>query len=91
MARMVRCVVLKKEAEGLEYVPVPGELGRKLYDNVSKEGWEQWTRLQTMIINEYRLNLADERAQKILMEKLEEFFYGQGVEPPQGYVPPEKE
>jgi Fe-S cluster biosynthesis and repair protein YggX len=91
MARMVRCVVLKKEAEGLDYVPVPGELGRKIYDSVSKEAWDQWTRLQTMLINEYRLNLADERAQRILMEKLEEFFYGQGIEPPPDYVPPEKE
>lgn len=90
MARMVSCVVLKKEAEGLEFPPVPGELGRKIYENVSKEAWAQWTALQTMLINEYRLNLADERAQKLLMEKMEEFFYGQGLEPPPDYVPPEE-
>lgn len=90
MARMVSCVVLKKEAEGLEYPPVPGELGQKIYENVSREAWEQWTALQTMLINEYRLNLADERAQKLLMEKMEEFFYGQGLQPPPDYVPPEE-
>jgi Fe-S cluster biosynthesis and repair protein YggX len=90
MARMVSCVVLKKEAEGLDYPPVPGELGQKIYDSVSKEAWEQWTALQTMLINEYRLNLADERAQKLLMEKMEEFFYGQGLAPPPDYVPPEE-
>jgi Fe-S cluster biosynthesis and repair protein YggX len=87
---MVHCVVLKKEAEGLDFPPVPGELGQRLYDNVSKAAWEQWTQLQTMLINEYRLNLADERAQKLLMEKMEEFFYGQGLEPPPDYVPPER-
>lgn len=90
MARTVQCVMLKKEAPGLEYPPVPGELGQKIYDQVSQEAWEQWTAQQTMLINEYRLNLADERAQKLLMEKLEEFFYGGGVEPPPDYVPPAK-
>jgi Fe-S cluster biosynthesis and repair protein YggX len=91
MPRTVQCVLLKKEAEGLDYPPVPGELGKKIYENVSREGWDQWTQLQTMLINEYRLNLADERAQKLLMEKLEEFFYGQGLEPPPDFVPPSKE
>jgi Fe-S cluster biosynthesis and repair protein YggX len=91
MARKVMCAILKKEAEGLDYPPVPGELGRKLYETVSKEAWAQWTARQTMLINEYRLNLADERAQKLLMEKLEEFFYGGGVEPPPDYVPPDRE
>ena len=90
MARTVQCVMLKKEAPGLEYPPVPGELGQKIYEQVSQEAWDQWTAQQTMLINEYRLNLADERAQKLLMEKLEEFFYGGGVEPPPDYVPPTK-
>ena len=89
MPRTVQCVILKKEAEGLEYPPVPGPLGQKIYDSVSQEAWNQWTQLQTMLINEYRLNLADERAQKLLMEKMEEFFYGQGLEPPPDYVPPQ--
>jgi Fe-S cluster biosynthesis and repair protein YggX len=89
MGRKVKCVVLGREAEGLDFPPVPGELGRRIYESVSKEAWEEWTRLQTMLINEYRLNLADERAQKLLMEKMEEFFYGRGVEPPPDYVKPE--
>jgi Fe-S cluster biosynthesis and repair protein YggX len=86
--RTVQCVILKKEAPGLDYPPVPGELGRKIYETVSQEAWEQWTAQQTMLINEYRLNLADDRAQKLLMEKMESFFYGGGVEPPPDYVPP---
>jgi Fe-S cluster biosynthesis and repair protein YggX len=85
---MVNCVILHKEAEGLDYPPAPGELGQKLYASVSKEAWQQWVGRQTMLINEYRLNLSDERAQKLLMEKKEEFFYGGGVEPPPDYVPP---
>jgi Fe-S cluster biosynthesis and repair protein YggX len=88
MTRTVQCVILKKEAVGLEYPPVPGPLGQKIYDSVSQEAWDQWTQLQTMLINEYRLNLADERAQKLLMEKMEEFFYEGGVAPPADYVPP---
>ena len=88
--RTVQCVILKKEAEGLDYAPAPGELGRKIYEPVSKEAWEQWTAQQTMLINEYRLNLADDRAQKLLMEKMQEFFYGGGVEPPPDYVAPEE-
>jgi Fe-S cluster biosynthesis and repair protein YggX len=86
--RTVHCVILKKEAEGLDYPPVPGRLGEKIYASVSKEAWQKWTQLQTMLINEYRLNLADARAQKLLMEKMEEFFYEGGVEPPPDYVPP---
>jgi Fe-S cluster biosynthesis and repair protein YggX len=85
---MVNCVILHKEAEGLDYPPAPGELGQKLYASVSKDAWQQWVGRQTMLINEYRLNLSDERAQKLLMEKMEEFFYGGGVEPPPDYVPP---
>jgi len=88
--RTVQCVILKKEAEGMDYPPAPGELGRKIYETVSKEAWEQWTAQQTMLINEYRLNLADDRAQKLLMEKMQEFFYGGGVEPPPDYVAPEE-
>jgi Fe-S cluster biosynthesis and repair protein YggX len=89
MARMVQCVILKKEAPGLEYPPVPGELGQKIYDTVSQEAWDQWTARQTMIINEYRLNLADQNAQALLKKNMQDFFYGGGVEPPPDYVPPE--
>ena len=90
MARMVQCVILKREAEGLDWPPVPGELGKKIFEGVSKEAWAQWTARQTMLINEYRLNLADERAQKLLMDEMEAFFYGGGVAPPPDWVPPAK-
>ena len=59
MARMVHCIKLNKEAEGLAYPPFPGELGKRIWQSVSKEAWEEWTRLQTMMVNEYGLNLAD--------------------------------
>jgi Fe-S cluster biosynthesis and repair protein YggX len=87
---MVNCVILKREAEGMDWPPVPGELGRKIYESVSKEAWGQWTARQTMLINEYRLNLADDRAQKLLMEEMENFFYGSGVAPPPDWVPPKE-
>ena len=57
--RMVQCVVLKQEAEGLERPPHPGELGKRIYDNVSQEGWKQWLERLTTIINENGLNTAD--------------------------------
>lgn len=88
-ARTVRCVRLGREAPGLDYVPVPGPLGQRIYENVSAEAWAQWTQMQTMLINEYRLNLADDRSQQLLLEKLEDFFFGTGaVEHPPDYVPP---
>ena len=90
MARMVQCVYLKKEAEGLDFPPYPGELGKRLYECVCKEAWQQWIRQQTMLVNENRLNLADPRARKYLMEQTERHFFGQGAEVASGYVPPEK-
>ena len=62
MARMVNCIKLGREAEGLDFPPMPGELGKRLFENVSKEAWQQWIRQQTMLINENRLNLADQRS-----------------------------
>ncbi len=89
MARMVKCVKLGREAEGLERPPVPGELGKRIWENVSKEAWEQWIRHQTMLINENRLNLADPRARKYLQEQMEKHFFGGGADVAQGYVPPQ--
>ena len=62
MARTVQCTLLKKEAEGLDFPTYPGELGKRIYLNVSKEAWQQWLKHQTMLVNETRLNLADARA-----------------------------
>ena len=74
MTRMVQCVKLNKEAEGLEYMPYPGELGQKIYDNVSQEGWQMWVGHQTMLMNEYRLTPVDPKARKFLEEEMEKFF-----------------
>jgi Fe-S cluster biosynthesis and repair protein YggX len=88
MARMVNCVKLGREAEGMDFAPMPGELGKRLFDNVSKEAWQQWIRLQTMLINENRLNLADPRARQYLSEQVQKHFFGDGAENVSGYVPP---
>ena len=90
MARTVQCVVLKREAPGLDRPPYPGELGKRIYASVSKEAWQQWIRLQTMMINENRLNLADQRHRQYLAEQLEKHFFGDGADQVQGYVPPQQ-
>jgi Fe-S cluster biosynthesis and repair protein YggX len=89
MARMINCIHLKKQAEGLAFPPYPGELGKRIYDHVSKEAFELWKRHQTMLVNENRLNLADARARQYLARQMEQFFFGEGAERPAGYVPPE--
>lgn len=90
MTRMVHCVKLGREAEGLAFPPVPGELGKKIFENVSKEAWAAWTRHQTMLINENRLSLADPQARKYLMTQMEQYFFGAGADQVAGYVPPSK-
>ena len=90
MARMVKCIKLGVEAEGLDFPPVPGEMGKKLWETVSKEAWQQWLRHQTMLVNENRLNLADARARKWLAEQMEKHFFGEGADAAAGYVPPAK-
>lgn len=89
MARMVNCVKLGREAEGLDFQPYPGELGKRVFENVSKEAWNQWLRLQTMLINENRLSLADTRARQYLAEQMEKHFFGEGADRIEGYVPPQ--
>ena len=88
MARTVQCVYLKREAEGLDFTVYPGDLGKRIYDNVSKEAFEAWKKHQTMLVNENRLNLADLRARQYLARQMESFFFGGGAEQPAGYVPP---
>ncbi len=87
MARMVKCVKLGREAEGMDFPPYPGELGKRIFENVSKEAWAGWIRLQTMIINENRLNLADAQHRKYLAEQAEKYFFGEGVGAPEGFRP----
>ena len=88
MQRMVHCVKLDKEAEGLAAPPYPGELGQRIYENVSKEAWQQWLAHQTMLINEYRLTPIEPKARKFLEEEMEKFFFGGGSDKPKEYVPP---
>ncbi len=88
MARMVNCVKLGKEAEGLDRPTYPGELGKRIYANVSKEAWQLWLRQQTMLINEYRLSPIEPKARKFLEEKMEKFFFGEGADTPPDFVPP---
>jgi Fe-S cluster biosynthesis and repair protein YggX len=88
MSRTVNCVKLGKEAEGLKAPPYPGELGKRIYLEVSQEAWQLWLRHQTMLINEYRLSPIDPKARKMLEEEMEKFFFGEEVMQPTGYVPP---
>lgn len=79
MTRMVNCVLLKREAEGLERLTYPGDLGKRVYENVSKEGWQKWLRQQTILLNEYRLSPINPRDRKFLEEEMEKFFFGEGA------------
>lgn len=88
MTRMVHCVKLGRDLEGLDRPPYPGELGKRIYQSVSKEAWQGWIRHQTMLVNENRLNLADPLARKYLAEQMENYFFSDGGQMPPGYVPP---
>ena len=88
MARMVQCVMLGREAEGLDRPPYPGPLGQRVFEHVSKEAWSRWVRHQTMLINEYRLTPVDPKARKLLEGEMEKFFFGGGSEAPAEYKPP---
>lgn len=89
MTRTVHCVKLGREAEGLPRPPWPGELGRRLYENVSKQAWQEWLGLQTMLINEKRLSLVNPEHKAYLAEQMEAHFFGEGADQPEGYIPPE--
>jgi Fe-S cluster biosynthesis and repair protein YggX len=88
MTRMVQCTYLKKEGVGLTYAPYPGELGKRIYDNISAEAFDLWKKHQTMLVNENRLNLADARSRQYLARQMEQFLFGGEADKPAGYVPP---
>jgi Fe-S cluster biosynthesis and repair protein YggX len=88
MARTVQCIKLGKEAEGLDFPPYPGDLGKRIWEGVSKQAWGDWLKHQTMLVNENRLNLADLRARQYLARQMENHFFGDGADAAQGYVPP---
>jgi len=84
----VKCILLEEELESLDRAPYPGELGKKILDNVSKQGWQKWLEFQTMLINENNLNLMDTGAQAYLKEQMEKFFFDRGsIDQIQGYKP----
>lgn len=87
MSRMVQCVKLHKEAEGLDRAPYPGELGQKIFDNVSKEAWKLWLGQQTILMNENRLSPINPQHRKFLEEQMEKFFFVEGVEMPEQFKP----
>lgn len=87
MNRKVQCIKLGREAEGLKAAPYPGELGQRIFENVSQEGWRLWLSHQTMLINEYRLTPFEPQARKFLEQEMEKFFFGGGSEKPKEYVP----
>lgn len=88
MTHMVHCVKLGREAEGLDRPPYPGDLGKRIHAQVSKQAWQDWLRHQTMLINENRLSPMDPKSRKFLEEQMDKYFFGEGAEMPEGYVPP---
>lgn len=89
MSRTIKCVMLGEDAEGLDYAPYPGDLGQRIFDNVSKEAWQKWLGHQTMLINENRLTPFEADARKFLEGEMENFFFGEGSDAPKDFVPPE--
>ena len=89
MPRTILCAKLKIEAEGLDRPPMPGPLGQKIFESVSKPAWQDWMAHQTRLINEYRLILSDPGARKFLAKEMQSFFFG-GELTQTGYVPEQK-
>jgi len=87
MSHIVNCVKLKKEAEGLARAPYPGEIGKKIFENVSNEAWQMWMKHQTMLINENRLSVIDPKAREYLEEQMVKFLFEDDAEMPEGYKP----
>lgn len=90
MTRMVNCVKLGREAEGLDTPPFPGTKGQQIFDSISKQAWQDWLKMQTMLINEHRLASFDPKARKFLEEERQKFLFGGDFQMPEGYVPPKQ-
>ena len=88
MARTVQCAKLGIEAEGLDRPPLPGEIGQRIFDNISKQAWQEWMRHQTMLINENRLSVIDPKHRAYLEEQMVKFLFENTADQPEGYVPP---
>jgi Fe-S cluster biosynthesis and repair protein YggX len=87
--RMVKCVKFQRELPGLDEPPFDNDLGKRIFENVSKDAWKMWPEHMKMILNEYRLNLAERESQQIIKQQMEEYFFGEGSALPPGYVPPQ--
>ncbi len=87
MGKMVNCVILKKEAEGLDKAPYPGEIGQRILENASKEAWSMWMKQQTMLMNENKLSPIDPKPRQFLVDEMEKFFFGDGSTKVDGYTP----
>lgn len=86
MTRQIYCQKLKKQADGFDQPPMPGSLGQKIYENISREAWQQWVEHQTMLINENRLSMIDPKSRAFLMQEMDKFLFGDGSDKPSGYV-----
>jgi Fe-S cluster biosynthesis and repair protein YggX len=91
MARMVQCVKLGRELPGLDEAPFPGPLGKRIFEQVSREAWRLWPNQETILINHYGLNMADPKAQQFLLEQMEEFYFGEAAQMPEGWTPPRQQ
>lgn len=87
MTRMVDCVLLKREAEGLDRPTYPGDLGQRVFENVSKEAWQRWLGQQTILMNEYRLSPINPKDRKFLEEEMDKFFFGEGASTVDNFKP----
>lgn len=87
MGKLVNCVILKKEAEGLDKAPYPGEIGQRILENASKEAWSMWMKQQTMLMNENKLSPIDPKHRQFLVDEMEKFFFGDGSTKVDGYTP----
>lgn len=90
MTRTVHCRKFHQDLEGLDFPPFPGPKGQDVFDNVSKQAWNEWLKHQTMLINEKHLNMMEKETRQYLMEQMEKFFSGSEFDQAEGYVPPEK-
>jgi Fe-S cluster biosynthesis and repair protein YggX len=89
--RMVQCTKFRRELPGLESPPYPGEVGQRIYDNVSRMAWDMWQQQATILINHYGLNMADPRAQQFLLQHMEEFLFSEEAAMPEGWVPEDQQ
>ena len=78
---------IRTDLPGLDRIPWKGEIGKRVYENVSKDAWKMWVEHSKMVMNEFRLNPMDPNSQKIMEEQMEQFFFGEGAKLPEGYVP----